>query len=254
MSCPLIAHTDFFLAILVFAIAALYSSVGHGGASGYLAVLSLWGFSASEMSASALALNIVVAGIAWWSYSRSGHFSWLGTWPFILLSVPAAALGGMLDVPESWYKALLSFALIAAAVRMTLPRCYQKNEGETRFVHNGIKVLSGGIIGLLSGIVGVGGGIFLSPIMLLLRWADIKTVSATAACFVVVNSVAGLLGRGSSGIEFLRTLGLVPVFAVAGGMLGSTFGSARSSRPALQRVLAVVLVIAAAKMASSLFT
>lgn len=236
------------ISVLVFAVAALYSSVGHGGASGYLAVLSFFAVAPATMASTALTLNVLVAGVAMISYMRAGHLSWKLAWPFIVLSIPAAFLGGLVHVSEGVYDALLSFALVFAAFRLAMNAVSPAQVSELRSVHLPVSLPVGAGIGLLSGVVGVGGGIFLSPLMILFRWADAKKTSAVAALFIVVNSLAGLAGRLAHGN--LAIDGFAPLIAVAflGGLIGSHHGANKFSGLVLRRLLALVLVIAATKM------
>jgi len=234
--------------VLIFIVAMLYSSVGHGGASGYLAVLSLLAISRTQMATTALVLNILVAGIACLSFHRSKHFSLSLTWPFILLSIPGALLGSAIHVPESTYSLLLAFALIVAAVRLSGLLNPLMRKENLRPLRLPAAMPLGGVIGLVSGIVGIGGGIFLSPVMLLAGWANVKQVAATSACFIVVNSIAGLATRV---VCHNADFGISPVFplaGLAGGLLGSSLGARTCSSPALRRILAAVLVTAAFKL------
>jgi hypothetical protein len=186
------------------------------------------------------------------SYIREGHLSWRLAWPFIVLSIPAAFVGGFLHVSETIYDLLLSFALIFAAFRLALNAVSPTQPNDFRTVSLPVSVPVGAGIGLLSGVVGVGGGIFLSPLMILFRWADAKKTSAVAALFIVVNSLAGLAGRVAKGN--LAIDGFAPLIAVAflGGLIGSYFGANKFSGLVLRRLLALVLVIAATKMILSL--
>lgn len=239
------------LALLVFVVAFLYASVGHGGASGYLAVLSFFGFSRAEMVSTALILNILVAGLSFYAYFKSRHFSWMLTWPFILASIPAAFLGGLMKIPPHAYALLLALTLLFAAIRLSwVPAkpTEQTLTQTTEMVPLAASLPTGAGIGLLSGMVGVGGGIFLSPLMLLMRWADVRRTSATAALFIVVNAIAGLLGRFVS--HNLVVGDLLPLLAAAalGGWLGAYLGATRFSSLMLRRLLAFVLLIAAFKL------
>lgn len=243
------------LAAAVFAVAALYSSVGHGGASGYLAVLSLfaWG-GPKEMATTALVLNILVAGIACRNYMKAGHMSTSLTWPFIVLSVPAAFLGGMLPVSRHLYFLLLAGVLLFTAVRLIVPTSFKSRKHNFRTPSLTTTIPAGAGIGLLSGIVGIGGGIFLSPLALLMRWANAKRISATAACFIVVNSIAGLVGRMVSGrLSFGPFLPMV-VAAMIGGIIGSYCGANRFTSCGLKRILALVLLVAAVKLIMTAFS
>lgn len=229
----------------VFFVAVLYSSVGHGGASGYLAVMALFSIAAATASTGALVLNVLVAGTAWAAFRRAGHFQWSLTWPFLLGSVPLAFAGGLLKTSEPVFKALLAFALACAALRMFLP---DRTPDEVRGVRPLPAAWIGGGIGMLSGIVGVGGGIFLSPLMILMRWAEPKAVAATSACFIVINSVAALAARFvKGGLETSIQLPWVAA-AFAGGLLGSRLGARRLGTVWLRRLLGVVLLIAAVKL------
>ncbi|MBI4811408.1 MAG: sulfite exporter TauE/SafE family protein, partial [Ignavibacteriales bacterium] len=206
------------IGILFFLVAFLYSSVGHGGASGYLAILSLFSFAPDEMASTALLLNILVAGIAFYSYYRSGHFSSKLTIPFLITSIPLAFIGGMINIPKYYYGLLLAIALMAAAFRLSM-----KLESDIRkvsiFTLPSMKIAlpTGGAIGFLSGVVGVGGGIFLSPIILLMKWADPKFTAATSALFIVVNSIAGISGRLFDGRFSTGTITPFLIAAILGG-------------------------------------
>jgi len=230
---------------LIFLVAMLYASVGHGGASGYLAVLALAGYEPAQMATSALLLNLLVAGTAGLAFWRAGYGSWRLLWPFLATSVPCALLGGWLDVSSQVYHRLLAVVLCCAAARLALsilPTAQTSAEGGPRV---SAALPTGAGIGLLSGIVGVGGGIFLSPLMILCRWASAKQTAAAAACLIVANSAAGLAGRLAAGR--VEASGLWPLVGAAflGGWLGSRMGVERLSHPALCRILAGVLVVAA---------
>jgi uncharacterized membrane protein YfcA len=236
----------------VFFVAALYSSVGHGGASGYLAVLSFFAVAPATMASTALTLNVLVAGVAMYSYIRAGHLSMRLAWPFIILSIPAAFVGGALRVSDKIYFALLAIALVFAAFRLALTAASSKEEGETHAVKLSQSLPVGAGIGLLSGVVGVGGGIFLSPLMILFRWANAKRTSAVSALFIVVNSLAGLAGRLMKGGLDIGGFGPLVVVAFLGGLIGSHYGANRFSGVVLRRLLALVLVIASIKMVVAL--
>lgn len=238
---------DILLTALIFAAALLYSSVGHGGASGYLAAMALIGVSASVMKPTALTLNILVALIAFIKYYRVGAFSWSLFWPFAIASVPLAFLGGMLTLPGHLYKPLVGVILIYAAWRSFRTASVKMTATQAR-PKMPLLLGSGAVLGFLSGLTGVGGGIFLSPLLLFLRCADIKVISGVAAAFILVNSSAGLLGS----ITTLPTLpAALPYWAIAalvGGFIGSEYGSRRFGNPTIQKILALVLAIAGVKM------
>ena len=235
------------LVVLIFLVAMVYASVGHGGASGYLAVLSLFGYDPARMATSALVLNLLVAGLAFLSFWRSGHFSSSLTWPFLIASIPAAVVGGWLPISWHAYHMLLAIVLGVAALRLWLkpPATEAVRGGPERL----IALPVGAGIGFVSGIVGVGGGIFLSPIMLLCRWADAKRTAATAAGFIVLNSAAGLVGRLMAGRFEIGALLPLVAAAFTGGVIGSRVGSNHVSNLWVCRLLAVVLVVAAGKLA-----
>lgn len=234
----------------LFCISILYSSVGHGGASGYLAILSLSTFATMESSwlkQHAWCLNLVVAAIAFFHYYNAGFFNKKLTTPFIITSIPFAIIGGYLKIDGGIYDILLSITLLWAAYRLF----QTKNDDEiNNFVEPDLKIAlpTGGVIGLMSGIVGVGGGIFLSPIILLKKWADPKTVAATSALFIWVNSAAGLFGAGISG-QLNIDLGILFPFIIVvliGGYIGSRIGSL-AHQSIIRLVLVFVLITAGGK-------
>ncbi|HEY9868848.1 MAG TPA: sulfite exporter TauE/SafE family protein [Candidatus Obscuribacterales bacterium] len=236
------------LSVLVLVVAMLYSSVGHGGASGYLAVMSFFAFTPAQMSSTALVLNILVAGIACATYVRAGYLSGKLTWPFVVASVPAAYVGGLMQVSVRAYQIMLALVLVFAAARLGLVFPERENPDVRKDMHVGLALVVGAVLGAISGIIGVGGGIFLSPLMILMNWAGTKQTAATSACFIVVNSAAGLLGRATrQGIEVGSLLPLVAAAAI-GGFAGSYLGAKRLSGLNLRRLLAIVLVIAAVKL------
>jgi uncharacterized membrane protein YfcA len=244
----------FLLAGLVLVVATLYASVGHGGASGYLAVMSFFSFSPAAMASTALILNILVAGLAWRTYARAGHFQWGLTWPFLLASVPAAFLGGLLPVTEGLYRLVLAAILAFITLRLWLPN-KTLNAGEdhpllpssSNMIRTAIPMGAG--IGLVSGMIGVGGGIFLSPLLLLLRWGSFKTIAATSALFIVANAAFGLLGRvARHDVVLIPHLWILLGCGVLGCLLGARMGAYHLPLPALRRLLGLVLVIAATKL------
>lgn len=233
---------------LFFAVAMLYSSVGHGGASGYLAVLSFFAVSPKSMSTTGLILNLFVASIAFITFYRAGHFSLPLTWPFLVASIPAAFLGGMITVPKSAYALLLALALAFAALRLMIQFRSEVSAKPIGRPSLPIMLVAGAGIGLISGIVGVGGGIFLSPLILLLNWAHPQKTSATSAIFILVNSLAGLVGRFFSGSFEIGMLAPFVLAAFLGGLAGANLGANKFSSLTLRRALGVVLIIAAYKL------
>lgn len=233
------------LAAGILVIAFLYSSVGHAGASGYIAVMSLMGLAPAEIRPSALMLNILVATLSTFQFWRAGHFSWRLFWPFAVLAVPLAFVGGGISLPTHAFKMLVGAVLLFSAGRLLVAT---RPDGEVREPSRPVAIAAGGALGLLSGLTGTGGGIFLTPLLLLMRWAHTKNAAAVSALFILLNSIAGLAGNVSS----TRSVpGLVvPLLAAAfvGGAAGSYLGSRRLSHTAIKRLLAVVLLIAGAKL------
>jgi uncharacterized membrane protein YfcA len=227
------------------AAAALYASVGHGGASAYLAVMGLAGMAPAEMKPIALVLNIAVSSVALGNFVRAGHFKAGLFWPLAAASVPAAFVGGWLQSPEPVFKLILAAALVVGAWRLLVAPA----ESGKPLRHAGWPALVciGGKIGFLSGLVGIGGGIFLTPVLVLFRWAPAKAAAAISAAFIAANSCSGLSGFVLKGGPIpAMAWGLLPCVLV-GGWLGSRWGSGHAPVPALRRTLAAVLFVAAAK-------
>lgn len=235
------------LTALIFLAALLYASVGHGGASGYLAAMALVGIPAAVMRPTALVLNILVALIATHRFGKVGAFSHRLFWPLALASVPFAYLGGVVDLPTHIYKPLVGVVLIYAAWQSYRSAPHSVNVS-IRPVSTWALVLVGALLGGLSGLTGVGGGIFLSPLLILCRWASTKVVSGISAAFILVNSTAGLLGVASRTMPVSGALAYWAVAALVGGYLGAEFGSRRLGNPVIQRLLSLVLVVAGIKM------
>ncbi|HEY0171110.1 MAG TPA: sulfite exporter TauE/SafE family protein [Pyrinomonadaceae bacterium] len=238
------------LAVAIFVMAALYSSVGHAGASGYLAAMALAGLAPAVMKPTALTLNILVALVAASRFYRAGYFSWRIFLPFALSSIPFAFIGGALQLPGSVYQKLVGLALLFAAFRLWT-HAAARAEAEAKPVPLPAAVALGACIGLLSGITGVGGGIFLSPILLLAGWAETRQASGVAAAFILVNSVAGLAGHMASVRMVPDSIYMWGAAAVAGGLVGTEMGRRRLATVTLRRLLAAVLVIAGLKMLSA---
>ena len=236
------------LAVVIFASALLYSAVGFAGGSGYLAAMALFGVAPLVMKPTALTLNIFVAAIATAKYYRAGAFSWRVFWPFAVASVPFAFVGGSLTLPGGVYRPVVGVALLYAAW-LCLRRSTDQRELETRQPRFQVMAGAGAAIGFLAGLTGVGGGIFLSPLILLAAWAEARVVSGIAAAFILVNSAAGLLGMLSRSLVLPPQLPLWTAAAVAGGLLGSELGSRHLSNKMIQRLLAVILAAAGLRMA-----
>ena len=237
------------LALLFLIVGALYVSVGHAGASGYLAVMALLAVDPLVMRPTALAINILVAAIAFVQFTRAQHFSWKLFWPFAITSVPAAFLGAIIPVPTHWMKCAIGIVLMLTAFRMAwfVLRPLAPTAA-TRRPRMGVAMGCGGVVGAVSGITGTGGGIFLSPILLIFRWADTKRAAATSALFILVNSLAALGGLASNGWKPAPWLIILAAAACVGGVIGATYGSRHATPRALNVVLALVLCLAGAKL------
>ncbi|HSW29112.1 MAG TPA: sulfite exporter TauE/SafE family protein [Longimicrobiales bacterium] len=233
------------LAAGVLLIAFLYSSVGHAGASGYIAVMTLAGLAPEVVRPTALALNILVAGIAFRQFRRAGHFSWKLFWPFALLAVPLAFVGGYVSLPTRAFQVLVGVVLLFSAFRFFARPGPDETKGDPP---RSAALAIGGGIGLLSGLTGTGGGIFLTPVVLFMKWAPVKTAGAVSALLILVNSAAGLLGNLSATRGFPAPAFALLAAAGLGGTAGSWLGSNRLPPVAIKRLLAVVLVIAGAKL------
>lgn len=236
----------FWLAALVTAIAFLYASVGFGGATGYLAVMSQFEIEPDLMASTALILNVIVAGISFFNFARAGHLSKRLTLPFVSVSIPAAFLGGSIKLAPGAYFILLYSVLTYVMLHMLFARNERKAEADGfRPPPPWLALACGGAIGLLSGLVGIGGGILLSPVIILARWGTPKQAAATAAVFILLNSISGLLGRLIGGNFMFGELGawLLPA-GILGALAGSYLGAQRFSGLWTRRVLGVVLLIA----------
>jgi len=231
------------LAILV--IAFLYSSVGHAGASGYIAVMALFGLAPSVIKPSALILNILVASIASWQFWKAGYFSWNLFLPFAITSVPFAFIGGYVSLPAQVFKIIVGVVLLYSAFRFSVT---PKAEEEPRAPEKTTAFSVGAGLGFLSGLTGVGGGIFLTPLLILMKWAKTKNAAAVSALFILVNSISGLAGNIASARELPAFTVPLALSAVAGGTAGSYLGSRRFSTDVIKKLLAVVLLIAGVKL------
>ena len=235
------------IAILFFAGAALYASVGHAGASAYLAVMGLYSFAPSVMKPTALVLNILVAVVATLKFYRAGLFSWRLFWPFAVASIPAAFIGGATTLPTRSYKIVVGVVLLYAAVWM-FRSSLKPLQAAAHPPPLWAAIVAGLAIGFLSGLTGVGGGIFLSPLLLYMAWADTRATSGVAAPFILVNSIAGLLGHFSSVAQLPPNIPVWGAAAVLGGWIGATYGSRHAPPPVLRQLLSLVLIVAGVKL------
>lgn len=236
------------LSILFFVFALLYSSVGHGVASGYLAMMALVGIEPSLMKPTALSLNILVSLIAFWRFFSTKNFSWQIFLPLAITAMPMAFIGGITHLPSHVYKPIVGIVLIFSAIYSFKFAKKLTSEQPLRPVATWVLAMVGAVLGLLSGLTGVGGGVFLSPILLFSRWASPKVVAGVAAGFILVNSVAGFFGMLSTGAKLPSELPIWLAVAVFGGLIGSTFGSKRVADPRLNQLLSLVLLVAGLKM------
>lgn len=235
------------LTAAVVAVAFLYSSVGHGGATGYLAVLALAGVAPDSARAAALLTNCFVAGVAWWRFSQAGHINLHVLLLLVATSVPCAWLGSRVELPRSTYGVLLGGVLVAAGVCLLTRRA--ATEGDAlRDPSVPLALGAGAGLGLVAGLTGIGGGVFLSPLLLFLRWVPAKTTGGIAAAFIVLNSLAGLAGSGTRVTNAGLPLLALALPATAAALLGTHFGVRRWSDATFARVLALVLVLAGSKL------
>lgn len=243
-----IISTDFLIlfCILLAVVAFLYSSVGHGGASGYLALMAIFSVPMAVMKPSALLLNLFVSGISFFFYYKKDFFKPKLFYPFAITSVPTAFIGGLIPLENSFYKIALGIVLLLAALRLL--GFFTSAEKENVKINIPLALIIGFGIGLISGMLGIGGGVILSPILLILGWATLKETASISSLFIFVNSLAGLSGffLGNKTIP-TESFYLVPI-AVFGGILGAYYGSGYFSNKVLKYVLATVILLASAKL------
>ncbi|GAA4010197.1 sulfite exporter TauE/SafE family protein [Sphingomonas swuensis] len=238
--------TSLLLAFCLALGAMLYSTVGHGGASAYLALMALFGLPPAVMKPTALVLNLLVAGLGSLRYLRAGQFRWRTLWPFLVGAMPFAVAGGAIHLPADLYKPLVGIVLLLSAVRLLWPR-------EIRAMHESrdppiwLAIAIGAGIGLLSGLTGTGGGIFLSPLLLFLGWSMPKPLTGVASLFILANSAAGLLGNLASVGRLPAELPLYAGAVLLGGLAGTTLGI-RLEAPLILKALGLVLVVAGVKL------
>jgi uncharacterized protein len=237
----------FWIAALMAIAAALYSSVGHGGASAYLAIMALFSVAPETMRPTALALNLVVATFAAARFALKGQTSWRLLAAFAATAVPAAYIGGSIELPPTLYRPLVGLVLLGAAVRLF----WQPERLAARPAHApslAVTLPTGAALGMLAGLTGTGGGIFLSPLIILFGWEDARKTSGIAAAFIVFNSAAGLLGNLASVQKLPAELPILVASVFGGALIGTWLGVSRLPRHRLLQGLAIVLVIAALKL------
>jgi len=234
-----------FLCLAIAVIAFLYSSVGHAGASGYIATMTLFGLAATVIRPTALVLNILVATIGSFQFWRAGHFSWKLFWPFALLSIPAAYLGGYLQPSASVLRILIGLVLLFSAARLI----FRRGDPDKTVTPSRPTAVGVGVgLGFLSGLTGTGGGIFLTPLLLFCQWAHIRQAAAVSALFILANSIGGLIGYFTA-VHSVPTLGItLAIPAIIGGAIGSYFGSRRFPTRTISILLAIILTIAGGKL------
>ncbi len=239
--------SEIWFAVLIAIVAFLYASVGHGGASGYLALMVIFGVSPLLMKPSALVLNLFVSAISFMQFYRQGYFKWKLLWPFIITSIPLSFLGAKMNVDAHIYKMILAVCLFIAILRLL--GLFGKNDPDkTNEINLPIALLIGGIVGFISGMIGIGGGILLSPILLLLHWAKMKETAAVSAIFIFLNSLSGIAGAFGSMENISSEIFLWALAGIAGGTIGAFYGSTRFNTAVLKYILSIVLIFACIKL------
>jgi uncharacterized protein len=231
---------------LLFLVAFLYASVGHGGASGYLALMAIFSFTPNVMKPTALLLNLFVSLTSFIQFYRGKHFDWKIFLPFAIASVPMAFAGGLISIDTFVYKKILGLLLFIPIIRFLFFNTV--SVGDIKKSNTVLSLLIGAAIGLLSGMIGIGGGIILTPVLLLLKWTDMKKAAGISALFIFVNSIAGLAGQLTKCIQFSGDMYAYVAIAFAGGVCGAYFGSLRFNQTILKYLLAVVLMLASYKL------
>jgi uncharacterized protein len=242
-----ISSTQLLLSLCLFLGAALYTSVGHAGASAYIAAMALFSLPAATIRPTALALNILVASFGAWRFISAGLFRWRGCWPFIVGAVPMAFLGGYLQLPGHIHKTIIGIVLLIAAARLLWPKPLAVLS-DWQDPPIALAIPAGAVIGLLSGLTGTGGGIFLTPLILFRAWSETKTASGISVVFILCNSIAGLLGNYASLKSLPAELPLYMVAVMVGAVVGTQLGIHKYAKEHLLKALGVVLVIAGAKL------
>ena len=236
------------LCAAIFSVAFFYSSVGHGGATGYLAALALLGIAPVSARVAVLIANVLVAGIAWWQFWRAGHFDCRVLLSFVVISVPCAWLGSRVHISREAYEIILGGVLAAAGLTLLFRARWQTDDMPIKPFFLPLALLIGAMLGFLAGLTGIGGGVFLSPMLYVFRWVKPKTTGGIAAGFIVLNSIAGLAGTGWEKITHAGPLLWLTVPAVVGALLGTHFGARRWNSVIFSRMLAGILVFSGGKL------
>ncbi len=232
----------------VFTVAFFYSSVGHGGATGYLAALAVLGIAPNSAKVAVLITNVLVASVALWRFRQAGHFDWKILLWFAVASVPCAVWGSQIKISPHTYKLILGSVLTVAGLILLFRSRWQTDDVTLRKFFWPLALVIGAVLGFLAGLTGIGGGVFLSPLLYLFRWVKPKTTGGIAAGFIIVNSIAGLAGAGWEKITHVGPLLWLTLPAVIGALLGTHFGARRWSSVTFSRVLAAVLIFAGGKL------
>lgn len=240
---------DIWFYLLIPVMAFLYASVGHGGASGYLALMALYGFLPDTMRSTALILNILVSAISFLQFYRQGHFLMHLFKPLAIASVPAAFLGGLVKPEPEIYHRILGLILLIPVVR--LAGLFPIKQKTLQPENKTLLYLFGALIGFASGVLGIGGGIVLSPLILLLHWANMKQTAALSALFILVNSIAGLVGLFARGLAVHHEMLPLILLALGGGFAGAYLGARKMQSDLLKKILALVLLVASFKLIAS---
>jgi uncharacterized protein len=236
------------LLAVVFTVAFFYSSVGHGGATGYLAALALVGVAPASARVAVLIANILVASVAWWRFWKAGHFDWKILLLFAVASVPCAWLGSRIHISPRAYKLILGGVLATAGSILLFRARWQTDDVPVKKCFWPVGLIVGAALGFLAGLTGIGGGVFLSPLLYLFRWVKPRTTGGIAAGFIVLNSIAGLAGTSWEKITHAGPLLWLTLPAVIGALLGTHLGARRWSSVTFSRVLAGVLIFAGGKL------
>lgn len=241
---------DLLLGIVFLIIAIAYASVGHAGASGYIAAMTLAGFAPATIRPTALALNVLVASIGVWRFHRAGLIDWKRLAPFVLASAPAAYLAAKYLHSPELIKHVLAGVLIFAAIQLwRTAQAAFRDDATAHAAHPALALLAGAVIGVISGLTGTGGAIFLTPLLLFAHWAHTREASGLSAGFVLVNSLAGLAGLQAAQMVWSPAMPLWLAVVAVGAAIGTRLGTSKLPVPLLKRILAVVLVVAAGKLA-----